>query len=123
MGQQPGFGGPAGGYPQQYGMMNGMAAMGVTGFNPPSLVGMGTGAPFFHAGNARTLEEVFDNLFRAHHQTLAANFLDPTDTMRPAQIRQLVAFLVSIDDDTMPVAFPTGITGLSNVDLCSGFTP
>ena len=100
---------------------NGMAAQGVTGYNVPSLVGMGNGAPFFHGGNARTLEEVFDNLFRAHHQTLAANFLDSTDTMRAAQIRQLVAFLVSIDDDTMPVGFPTGITGLTNVDLCSGF--
>ncbi len=102
---------------------NGMASQGITGYNVPALVGMGSGAPFFHGGNARTLEEVFDNLFRAHHQTLAANFLDLTDTQRATQIRQLVAFLVSIDDSTDPVAFPTTITGLPNVDLCSGFAP
>ena len=42
------------------------AAQGVTGFNPPALVGMGTGAPFFHGGNARTLEEVFSSTFNAH---------------------------------------------------------
>jgi YVTN family beta-propeller protein len=32
-------------------------AQGATGFNIPSLLGMVTGAPYFHAGGARTLEE------------------------------------------------------------------
>ena len=99
------------------------AAMGVTGFNPPALVGMGTGAPFFHGGNARTLEEMLDNVFRSHHQAMAANFLDPTDTNRARDVRQLVAFLLSIDDDTMPVALPANIPGVGNPDLCRTFTP
>jgi hypothetical protein len=98
-------------------------AQGVTGFNPPALVGMGTGAPFFHAGNARTLEEALDNVFRGHHQAMAANFLDTTDVNRGTQIRQLAAFLVSIDDDTMPVGTPATLTGIGNPDLCRGFTP
>jgi DNA-binding beta-propeller fold protein YncE/cytochrome c553 len=99
------------------------AAMGVTGFNPPALVGMGSGAPFFHGGNARTLEEMLDNVFRSHHQAMAANFLDPTDTNRARDVRQLVAFLLSIDDDTMPVALPANIPGVGNPDLCRTFTP
>ena len=99
------------------------AAQGVTGFNPPSLVGMGTGAPFFHAGNARTLEEALDNVFRSHHQAMSANFLDPTDTNRARDVRQLAAFLASIDDDTAPVALPATIAGVGSPDLCTGFTP
>jgi hypothetical protein len=99
------------------------AAQGVTGFNPPALVGMGTGAPFFHGGNARTLEEALDNVFRGHHQSLSANFLDPTDTNRARDVRQLVAFLVSIDDDTTPVPLPATVVGAGNPDLCTGFTP
>ena len=98
-------------------------SQGVTGFNPPALVGMGSGAPFFHAGNARTLEEALDNVFRSHHQAVAANFLDPTDTNRARDVRQLVAFLTSIDDDTMPIALPATIAGVGNPDLCRGFTP
>ncbi|MEZ4410463.1 MAG: hypothetical protein R3A52_28885, partial [Polyangiales bacterium] len=50
------------------------AAQGRTGFNVPSLVGMSAGAPYFHAGNARTLEESLADTFRAHHQAYAANF-------------------------------------------------
>ena len=46
-------------------------ALGATGFNIPSLVGLATGAPYFHAGNARTLEEAFDDVFEKHHQALA----------------------------------------------------
>jgi len=103
---------------------NGTPAQGFTGFNPPSLVGMGTGAPFFHAGNARTLEEVLSDLFRTHHQALSANFLvasaDPA--ARATAVRQLAAYLVSIDDQTTPVPFPTHPT-ISSFDLCTGFTP
>ena len=103
----------------------GAAAQGVTGFNPPSLVGMGTGAPFFHGGNARTLEELLTATFAAHYQAFAANFLDPSlpaDT-RATQIRQLVAFLSSIDDTTTPIALPATITGIGSPNLCAGFTP
>jgi DNA-binding beta-propeller fold protein YncE len=102
---------------------SGTAAQGVTGFNVPSLVGMGSGAPFFHAGNARTLEEALDTTFRTHHQAMASNFLDVTDSNRARDVRQLTAFLVSIDDDTTPIALPATISGVGNPDLCRGFTP
>ena len=84
------------------------AAQGASGFNPPSLLGLSTGAPFFHAGNARTLEETFDVAFDAHHSAFATNFLDDSldPTIRATQVRQLVAYLLSIDEDTAAVEPP-----------------
>lgn len=79
-------------------------AQGLSGFNPPALVGMSTGAPYFHAGNARTLEELFDATFDAHYQALSPNFLDTG--VRADQVRQMVAFLLSIDDSTTPAPAP-----------------
>ncbi|HMV69617.1 MAG TPA: hypothetical protein PKA64_22435 [Myxococcota bacterium] len=70
-------------------------AGGATGYNPPSLVGVSVGAPYLHAGNARTLEEVLSPTFQPHVRALDANFA-PT----PTELRQLAAFLTSIDDDT-----------------------
>lgn len=70
-------------------------AAGATGINPPSLVGVGAGAPYFHAGNARALEEVLDPTFEPHYRALSAVF-----TPTPNQIRQLSAYLLSIDDAT-----------------------
>ena len=78
------------------------AAQGATGFNPPSLVGMSTGAPYFHAGNARTLEEVFSSLFLKHHQSAIASVFSPSE----AQVKQMVAYVLSIDEDTAPFAIP-----------------
>jgi YVTN family beta-propeller protein len=78
------------------------------GFNPPSLLGMQVGAPFFHAGNARTLEELFDSLFAGHHQSAVAAVFSPTATQK----RQLVAYLLSIDEDEAVTTIPNkGATG------------
>jgi DNA-binding beta-propeller fold protein YncE len=93
-------------------------AQGATGFNPPSLVGMSTGAPYFHAGNARTLEELFSDTFQQHHRAMSENFLLVGDVA--AQRRQIVAFLLSIDDDT--VAAPAPTLGYSH-DLCPNALP
>lgn len=81
------------------------AAQGLSGFNPPALLGGVAGAPYFHAGNARTMEEVFDPAFNAHAQALSENFLLSGD--RATQVRQLVAFLLSIDESTAAPATPT----------------
>jgi hypothetical protein len=83
-------------------------AQGATGFNPPSLLGMSVGAPFFHAGNARTLEEVFDPTFEPHYTAFSSNFLIGSD--RATQIRQLAAYLLAIDGDSPPVAPPLRAT-------------
>lgn len=73
------------------------------GFNPPSLLGTQIGAPFFHAGNARTLEELLDDtLFAPHHRSAIANVFVPSADQR----RQLVAFMLSIDEETETVAIP-----------------
>lgn len=91
-------------------------AQGDSGFNPPSLLGLGTGAPYFHGGNARTLEEVFDPAFTAHYQAMSVNFLT-TPAMRATEVRQMVAYLLSIDESTAPVAVPSAALGY-NPQLC-----
>jgi YVTN family beta-propeller protein len=86
-------------------------AQGATGLNIPSLLGMVTGAPYFHAGNARTLEEALGETFDRHRRALAENF-------RPdaTQTRQLVAYLLSIDEDAaVPPAPNLGFA----FDLCA----
>ncbi|MDP3275812.1 MAG: beta-propeller fold lactonase family protein [Deltaproteobacteria bacterium] len=79
------------------------AAQGLSGFAPPGLVGMGMGAPYFHAGNARTLEELLSTVFQSHYQAFSANFLTNSGAARANDVRRMVAFLLSIDDDTMVV--------------------
>jgi cytochrome c peroxidase len=89
-------------------------AQGATGYNPPSLFGMATGAPYFHAGNARSLEEVFSATFTSHHTALSANFLSTGDV--PTQVRQIVAFLLSIDESAAAVPVMGSLP--YNPDLC-----
>jgi cytochrome c peroxidase len=75
-------------------------AQGEMGFNVPTLFGLSLGAPYFHAGNARTLEEVFDSTtFAAHHQALAHGFLQGTSPS-DVPVKNLVTFLLSIDENT-----------------------
>jgi cytochrome c peroxidase len=83
------------------------------GYNPPSLLGMQVGAPYFHAGNARTLEELFDDtLFKNHHASAIASVFTIDATKRA----QLVAFLLSIDEDEPTVAIPA--KGTTGGDIC-----
>ncbi|PRQ03954.1 hypothetical protein [Enhygromyxa salina] len=80
---------------------SGGPAQGVDGYNVPSLLGVGRGAPFLHNGAAETLEELFDpsgeftNHLRAGNQVFS-----PT----PQQQADLIAFVKTIDDDTVPFA-------------------
>jgi hypothetical protein len=84
------------------------------GFNPPSLLGLQVGAPYFHAGNARSLEELFnDTLFHGHHRSPVAQVFTPTAT----QVKQLVAFLLSIDGNTTTIPIPAA--SASGGDICS----
>jgi mono/diheme cytochrome c family protein len=87
------------------------------GYNPPSLLGMVTGAPYYHGGNARTLEAAFSDIFSAHHQSLAPNFLTDSDpATRATKVDQLVGFLLSIDGDTTSVGIPP--LGPQGGDFC-----
>ncbi|MEZ4392481.1 MAG: hypothetical protein R3A48_15440 [Polyangiales bacterium] len=90
-------------------------AQGASGYNPPSLVGVALGAPYFHAGNARTLEEALSATFATHARALSPQFLTNTKT-RATQVRQLVAFLLSLDDAATPFTGPTSLG--YETDLC-----
>jgi hypothetical protein len=72
-------------------------AQGRNGFNPPSLLNIVTGAPFFHNGAAPTLDALFDDRFAAHLTSGNAGFY-PSASER----YDLAAFLRSIDEDTVP---------------------
>jgi YVTN family beta-propeller protein len=96
---------------------DGTQAQGVKGFNPPSLLSLAAGAPFFHHGEAKTLEEVFTSRYSGHHQAGNVNFLanGGTTPLEQTQIRQLVAFLKSIDETTP--TFPVQM----NEDICVNY--
>ena len=85
------------------------------GFNVPSLLGLAIGAPYFHAGNARTLEEALTTTFQAHGEALTGG-VDPVDT--PAKVEELVQFLLSIDESTTVIAPPTSV-GAEGGDFCA----
>ena len=82
---------------------NGGNAQGVDGFNVPSLLGIGMGAPFLHNGAAASLDELMSDAFGDHLR--AGNLVfSPTDQQRA----DLVAFLQTIDDSTETIAVPAG---------------
>jgi len=88
------------------------------GYNPPSLFGASVGAPYFHAGNAATLEALLAPTFKAHYQALAPNLLVETDpAARAAKVSELVQFLLSIDTDTPAAAAP--LPGALGGDFCA----
>ena len=87
------------------------------GYNVPSLLGVSVGAPYLHAGNARTLEALFSGTFAQHHQALAPNFLTETDPYAiSTQTDALVQYLLSIDEDSPYPALPN--PGASGGSLC-----
>ncbi|HET8938856.1 MAG TPA: hypothetical protein VFN67_35665, partial [Polyangiales bacterium] len=70
------------------------------GYNVPSLLGVAAGAPYMHAGNARTLEAMLDPQFAPHHQALAPNFLLESSPEKVSeQVEAIVQYLLSIDED------------------------
>ncbi|HKP62178.1 MAG TPA: beta-propeller fold lactonase family protein [Polyangiales bacterium] len=88
------------------------------GYNIPSLLGLSTGAPYFHAGNARTLEALFSKTFAVHARALAPNFLTESDPHVVQQnIDYIVQYLLSIDEDKEYPAVP------GNTSLCPDVFP
>ena len=78
---------------------------------------MSVGAPFFHHGAAKKLEDVFTAPYASHHQAASANFLvnGGTTPSEQAEIADLVAFLKSIDETTAP------FTIAANQDICVNY--
>ncbi|MFT3839648.1 MAG: hypothetical protein QM723_21870 [Myxococcaceae bacterium] len=85
---------------------DGTRAQGALGFNVPSLLGVGTTAPYFHHGAAATLADVFSPAFAQHYQAGNGGF-SPT----PGQVQDLVTFLRSIDETTLPFALKNDVCG------------
>lgn len=80
-------------------------AQGAGGYNVPSLYGISMGAPYLHHGQARTLEELFDDpKWQAH--LLAANPVFLTTGDAAQQKKDLIAFLSSIDATTTEQTLP-----------------
>jgi len=74
-----------------------VTANGLFGFNIPSLLSVGAGAPYLHSGSAATLDEVLTNV---EHRRAG---IYPVDTLAdPAARAKLVQFLKSIDAKTQP---------------------
>lgn len=88
------------------------------GFNPPSLFGTSVGAPYFHGGNAATLESVFSATFKTHYTALSPNFLAETNPAERARnLEAIVQYLLSVDEATPVVAIPA--PGAAGGDFCN----
>jgi YVTN family beta-propeller protein len=75
---------------------NGDPPLGNFGFNVPSLLGVASTAPYFHDGSAATLPDVFErHLLGVPPATIAS-------TLNAGQEGDLIAFLDSIDGQTVP---------------------
>lgn len=73
-------------------------AQGATGYNPPSLLGLSVSAPYFHAGNARSLEELLVSpAFHTHLTAIGMNF---SPEVHMEQVQNLVSFLLSLEEET-----------------------
>jgi hypothetical protein len=73
------------------------------GFNPPSLFGLAVGAPYFHAGNARTLEAALSKDFAAHRGALVGG---ESFAMSDEERDDLILFLLAIDRSADAEAAP-----------------
>lgn len=76
---------------------NGAAPLGAAGFNPPSLLGVGSMTPVLHNGSAITLEDVLENVT---HRSAGTGGVDKLTRGRDRE--RLAAFLASIDATTEP---------------------
>jgi cytochrome c peroxidase len=70
-------------------------ANGALGINPPSLLGVAAPAPYFHGGEAQTVEQVLENV---PHRTAGQPAADLLTI--PANRALMVKFLKSIDSTT-----------------------
>jgi hypothetical protein len=72
-----------------------------------------------HHGGVRTLEALFseDPKFATHYRALSPNFLKETGDTRKAKVDALIAFLLTIDENTPVIATPP--LGPAGGDFCS----
>ena len=81
---------------------------------------MARGAPYSPAGNAGTREEALGTRFATHRDVYAPTGMFE-GTGGATRLRQVIAFLLSIDDRTMEVPVPSRIGGAFDPDVCGQF--
>lgn len=86
------------------------------GYNPPSLLGMQVGAPYFHAGQVRTLEGLLSSPFETHREALTKGFLADGSPTRESDLAALVSFILAIDEDAETIPIPS--LGPQGGDFC-----
>jgi len=91
------------------------------GFNTPSLLGNQLGAPYFHAGHARTLEAALSETFAAHLRAINPGFLAASDPERGSKLASLIQYVLSIDEEQTPIATPA--LGPGGGDFCTPPAP
>jgi YVTN family beta-propeller protein len=94
--------------------VNGAPAQGQKGYNVPSLYGLALGAPYLHHGQVATLEDLLDQNGKYASHLQAGN---PAFAPSAAQVKQLVAFLLSLDAQKSELAVPAGF------DVCRASFP
>jgi YVTN family beta-propeller protein len=84
-----------------------VAARGVLGFNPPSLIAVFNSAPYLHSGAAPTLDAVIDDSLPGVTHRKAGLAVGVDDVLTdPRDRKALVKFLQSIDRTTAPFLNP-----------------
>jgi len=73
-----------------------VGANGALGFNTPSLLSVGAGAPYLHSGDAPTLDDVLENVT---HRSAGTGGVDTLTN--PADRQAVIQFLESIDETTL----------------------
>jgi mono/diheme cytochrome c family protein len=81
-------------------------AAGTFGYAPPSLLGIGAMGPYLHNGSALTLASVLDNPAHRRAGTGVDILSNPQDRNEASD---LVTFLKSIDDKTIPIQPTPGV--------------
>ncbi len=74
----------------------GHVALGASGYNSPSLIDVGTSAPYLHDGSAISLDEVFSRHILASESSIEV-------TLGAQDLEDLKAFLLTIGDSTVPL--------------------
>ncbi|MGE5182635.1 MAG: beta-propeller fold lactonase family protein [Acidobacteriota bacterium] len=92
-------------------------AEGRAGYNVPSLYGLALGAPYTHAGQAPTLQDLFGNPVWAFH-TNAGNANFSVTLGQTGAIDDLAAFLLSIDASTPEIDVPADPGSGASFDAC-----
>jgi len=92
---------------------NVVPAQGSLGYNIPSLYGLSLGAPYLHHGQAKSLQDLFDDpTWLAHAEAGSPVWLHTGSDQEIAQRKaDLINFLLSIDASTDEQSIPAGFDG------------